>query len=165
MLHIFCMCDPMKKKCKLQRAFNKAFRVSLISPRGAQTLTGAKVLAHYLWCFFLFLFGKSLNLGLVTVSLNFRLILLPQVNGWACVDFGCTHLIDGLFWSLLIYLLGNWFNHASYHFYFCWVVTCLFVSQGFMSLWNLKKYHMTNSLNEICLINIQTISFTSFKFY
>jgi hypothetical protein len=31
----------MKKKCKLQRAFNKAFRASLISPRGAQTLTGA----------------------------------------------------------------------------------------------------------------------------
>jgi hypothetical protein len=24
-------------------------------------------------------------------------LLLPQVNGCACVDFGCTHLIDGLF--------------------------------------------------------------------
>jgi len=33
-------------------------------------------------------------------------LLLPQVNGWACVDFGCTHPIDGLFWSLPVYLLG-----------------------------------------------------------
>jgi hypothetical protein len=32
--------------------------------------------------------------------------LLPQVNRWACVDFGHTHPIDGLFCSLPIYLLG-----------------------------------------------------------
>jgi hypothetical protein len=25
------------------------------------------------------------------------LFLLPQANGCACVDFGCTHPIDGLF--------------------------------------------------------------------
>jgi len=24
-------------------------------------------------------------------------LLLPQANGWACLDFGCTHPIDGLF--------------------------------------------------------------------
>jgi hypothetical protein len=24
-------------------------------------------------------------------------LLLPQANGSACVDFGCTHSIDGLF--------------------------------------------------------------------
>ncbi len=29
----------------------------------------------------------------------------PQANGHACVDFWCTHPIDGLFWSLPIYLL------------------------------------------------------------
>jgi len=28
-------------------------------------------------------------------------------NGHACVDFGCTHPIDGLFESLPIYLLGK----------------------------------------------------------
>jgi hypothetical protein len=32
--------------------------------------------------------------------------LLPQANGQTCVDFGCTHPIDVLFWSLPIYLLG-----------------------------------------------------------
>ncbi len=32
--------------------------------------------------------------------------LLAQANGWVCVDFGCTHPIDGLFWSLPIYLFS-----------------------------------------------------------
>jgi len=32
--------------------------------------------------------------------------LLAQANGWACVDFGCNHPIDGLFLNLPIYLLG-----------------------------------------------------------
>jgi hypothetical protein len=30
-------------------------------------------------------------------QLGFKLFLLPQANGHACVDFGCTHPIDGLF--------------------------------------------------------------------
>jgi hypothetical protein len=45
-------------------------------------------------------------------------LLLPQANGCACVDVLCTHPIDGLFWNLPTYLLGNWFNHASLSFYF-----------------------------------------------
>jgi hypothetical protein len=62
--------------------------------------------------------------------------LLPQANGRACVDFECTHPIDGLFRSLPIYLLGFfsiyecWITNLImllYHFIF-WVVTCLFVS-------------------------------------
>ncbi len=79
------------------------------------------------------------------------LFLLPQVNGCACVDFGCTHSIDGLFWSLLIYLLGSSSKYKCCvidlimlldQFFFFGVVTCLFVSQGFISLWNVKKIHM-----------------------
>jgi hypothetical protein len=30
-------------------------------------------------------------------NLGFKLFLLPQANGHACVDFGCTHPFDGLF--------------------------------------------------------------------
>ncbi len=30
----------------------------------------------------------------------------PRLMDGHCVDFGCTHPIDGLFWSLPIYLLG-----------------------------------------------------------
>jgi len=124
MLHMFCMW-PMKKNANCKELFNKAFRASLISPRGAQTLTRTRFWHITCAVFSFFLFGKSLKLRLVIVWLNFLLILLPQGNGWACVDFGCTHPIDGLFWSLPIYLLGffskqeclgNWFNHASYHF-------------------------------------------------
>jgi hypothetical protein len=53
--------------------------------------------------------------------------LLPQANGFACVDFGCTHPIDGLFWKstnllvgflLKIWMLGNWFNRTSISFCF-----------------------------------------------
>ncbi len=62
--------------------------------------------------------------------------LLAQANGWACVDFGCSHPIDELLWSLPIYLLGTWLNHVSISFYSFWVVTYLFVSWGFISLWN-----------------------------
>jgi hypothetical protein len=28
---------------------------------------------------------------------SYTYLLLPQANGCACVDFGCTHPIDGLF--------------------------------------------------------------------
>ncbi len=49
--------------------------------------------------------------------------LLPQANGQACVDFGCTHPIDGFVlkstcllvgFLLKIWMLGNWFNHCLY---------------------------------------------------
>jgi hypothetical protein len=41
--------------------------------------------------------------------------LLAQANGWACVDFGCNHPIDGLFWNLPIYFLGFFSKYE------CWV--------------------------------------------
>jgi hypothetical protein len=77
---------------------------------------------HRLWLFMEFFFVMSL--------------LLPQVNGWACVDFGCTHPIDGLFWSLPIYLLGLFSKYECwitdlimplYHFYFwgCHLPVCI----------------------------------------
>jgi len=77
-----------------------------------------------------------------------KMIIALSYNGHACVDFGCTHPIDGLFWNLPIYLLGFFSKYECwvtnlvmplYHFF--WVVICLFVSQGFISLWNIKKIH------------------------
>ncbi len=76
-------------------------------------------------------------------SRGFFMFLLPQANGCSCVDFGSTHPIDGLFWSLPIYLLGSFLKYecwltdlimSLYHFLFFWVVICLFVSRGFISL-------------------------------
>jgi hypothetical protein len=98
---------------------------------------------------------------------------LPQVNGWACVDFGCTHIIDGLFWSLPIYLLGFfskyecWVTDLNMHLYhlFFWGCHLPFYTTRFHITMKCKNIHMTNFLNEICLINIQIISFNSFKFY
>jgi hypothetical protein len=67
-------------------------------------------------------------------------ILLPEANGQTCVDFGCTHSIDGLFWNLPIYLLGFFLKYQCweidlimplYHFIFL-VVTCLYVKWGFI---------------------------------
>jgi hypothetical protein len=88
-------------------------------------------------------FTSKLNLiNLITFSFFYSPKLMD-----ASVDFGCTHPIDALFWSLPIYLigfllkiwmLGNWFNHASMSLFF-WVVTCLFVSRGFIWLWNVLK--------------------------
>jgi hypothetical protein len=81
-----------------------------------------------------------------------------KLNGHTCADFGCTHPIDGLFWSLPIYLLGSlskyecWvtdlINASTSFLFFLGCHLPLFVSQGFISF-----------LNEICLINIQIISF------
>jgi hypothetical protein len=107
-----------------------------------------------------------------TSDASFDLFYCPKDNGWACVDFGCTHPIDGLFWSLPNLLVGfllkigmlcNWFNHASYHFILFGLSLAFFVLRSFISLWNVKKNHMTNFLNEICLMNIQIISFNSFN--
>jgi hypothetical protein len=73
--------------------------------------------------------------------------LLAQANGWACVDFGCSHPIDGLFWNLPIYLLGFFSKYEcwvidltmSLLVYSFWVATCLFVSQGFIFIWNVRN--------------------------
>ncbi len=96
-------------------------------------------------------------------------LLLPQVNGHACVNFGCTHSIDRLFRNLPIYLLGFFSRYEcwvtdlimpTYIILYFWVVTCLFESWGFSSLWNVKKKtHMTNFFNKIFLINIKIICF------
>jgi len=82
-------------------------------------------------------------------------------NGWVALK--STHLLVGFL--LKIWMLGNLFDHAFISFYFLGGCHLLLVSQGFVSLWNVKKNHMTSFLNEICLINIQIISFNSFKFH
>jgi hypothetical protein len=99
--------------------------------------------------------------------------LLAQTNGCTCVDFGCTHPIDGLFWSLPIYLLGFfskcecWGTNSImslYHFFLGLSLAFLYHKVSYhYEMW--KTIHMTNFLNEICLINIEIISFNSFKFY
>jgi len=74
-------------------------------------------------------------------------LMKPQVNGGTCVEFGCTHPIDGFFWNLPIYLLGFFSKYECwltdlimllYHFLF-WVVTCLFLSWGYISILNVKN--------------------------
>jgi len=86
--------------------------------------------------------------------------LLPQANGLACVDFGCTHPIDGLFWSLPIYLLGFFSKYECwvtdlimplYHFIFFGLSLAFlyrYISYHY-KLW--KTIHMTNVLNEFLL--------------
>ncbi len=38
------------------------------------------------------------KVGLMDKVIGFCVnFLLAQANGWACVDFGCNHPIDGLF--------------------------------------------------------------------
>jgi len=79
--------------------------------------------------------------------------LLAQANGWACVDFGCSHPIDGLFWNLPIYLLGFFSKYE------CWVIDLTMSLYQFIlfelplaSLYHMVSYyyemwktiHMTN---------------------
>jgi hypothetical protein len=82
-------------------------------------------------------------------------------NWWVVLK--STRLLVGFLFK--IWMLDNWFNHASTSFYFVGVLTWLFVSWGFVSLWNIKTIHRTNFQNEICLINIQIISLNTFKSY
>jgi hypothetical protein len=67
-----------------------------------------------------------------------------NINRQACADVGCTHRTDGLFCSLPTYLLGFFWKYECwvtnlimflYHYFFG-IVFGLFVSQGFISLWN-----------------------------
>jgi hypothetical protein len=55
-------------------------------------------------------------------------LLLPQANGLGCVDFGCTHPIDGLFWNLPIYLLGFFSKYE------CWVTDSMMALYHFIFL-------------------------------
>jgi hypothetical protein len=90
--------------------------------------------------------GMLSNLGKCQ-RMSREFFVLPQVNGCAYIDFGCTHPIDGLFWNPPIYYLGFFSKYECWitdlimpllSFYFFWVVTCIFVSRGFISQWNVK---------------------------
>jgi hypothetical protein len=74
-----------------------------------------------------------LNDKVIGLSVNF---LLPQTNGYACVNFRCTHPTDCLFRSLQIYLLGFFSKYecsvthlimSLYHFIFlgCHLTFCI----------------------------------------
>jgi len=53
---------------------------------------------------------------------------LPQANGRASVNFGCTHPIDGLFWNLPIYLWGFFSKYE------CWVIDLIMIFYHFFVL-------------------------------
>jgi hypothetical protein len=55
----------------------------------------------------------------------------PRANGPTCVDFGCTHTIDGLFWNLPIYLLGFFSKYE------CWVTDLI------MSLYHFNFFELS----------------------
>jgi hypothetical protein len=57
----------------------------------------------------------NLNGWTLTLLASGNVFFIAQANGRACVSFGCTHQIDGLFWSLPIYLLGFFSKYE------CWV--------------------------------------------
>ncbi len=103
----------------------------------------------------------------------FFTFLLPQANGQTCVNIGCTHPIDGLFWNLPIYFLGFFSKYE------CWVIDLIVSLYHFTFLcchlhFCITRFHITmkckkNSydlfFNEICLIIIQINRFNSFKSY
>jgi hypothetical protein len=68
---------------------------------------------HWLWMDFWWCEG-SCNIQ-QSWCYSMIIFLLPWTNGCACADFGCTHPIDGMFWSLPIYLLGFFSKYE------CWV--------------------------------------------
>ncbi len=88
----------------------------------------------YLSCFSLQILGLFNYIVILNANL---MLLLPQANGWTCVDFGCTHPIDGLFWSLPIYLLGFFSKYE------CWVIDfiMLLLSFYFFDLYHKVSYH------------------------
>jgi hypothetical protein len=64
-----------------------------------------------------------------------HILLFTRANGRACVDFGCTHPIDGLIWSLPIHLLTFFSKYecrvtdlitSLYHFIFGLSLTFLY---------------------------------------
>jgi hypothetical protein len=121
---------------------------------------------HRIPFFFLPYFPRQLSMKLI--------FLLPQANRRACVDFRCTHPIDGLFWNLPIYLLGFfsidecWVTDLImplYHFVFLGYHLPFWITRFHITTKCKKTIHMTNLKNEMCLINIQIISFNSFKYY
>jgi hypothetical protein len=68
--------------------------------------------------------------------------LLAQANGWACVGLGCTHPMDGLFWSVPIYLLGFFSKYE------CWVTHLIMSLYHFICLgchfpFCIMRFHIT----------------------
>jgi hypothetical protein len=68
--------------------------------------------------------------------------LLAKANGWACVNFGCTHPIDGLFWNLPIYLSGFFSKYE------CWVIDLImfvyhFIFLGYRLPFCIMRFHIT----------------------
>jgi hypothetical protein len=96
-------------------------------------------------CSFLYQnYGSWLKLAFEFVQ---KFLARGQANGRACVDFGCTHPIDGLFGSLPIYLLGFLSKYecgvsvliiSLYHFLFFLSYHFPFSITRFRSLWNVK---------------------------
>jgi hypothetical protein len=99
-------------------------------------------------------------LGLFGFNICHFSFLLPQVNGGACVDFGCTRPIEmGCFevypstcWFLLkIWMLGNWFNHDSIYIYLLLFLGChlpFCITRFHITTKCIKTTHMTNFLND-----------------
>jgi len=105
---------------------------------------GSKLFGHhytYFHSLLVYLSCLSLQiLGLfnyIVIPCANLMLLLLQANGWICVDFGCTHPIDGLFWSLHIYLL-DFFSK-----YECWVIDLIMplLSFYFFGLYHEVSYH------------------------
>ncbi len=79
--------------------------------------------------------------------------LLPQANGHTYVPLGAPIQLTGCFeiypstcrvFFFKIWMIGKWFNHMPLDRLKYIYITCLFVSQGFMSIWNIKKFNMIN---------------------
>jgi hypothetical protein len=87
----------------------------------------------YLSCLSLQIWGLFNYIVIPCVSL---MLLLPQANGWTCVDFGCTHPIDGLFWRLPIYLLGFFSKYE------CWVIDLIMLLLSFILLVCITRFHI-----------------------
>ncbi len=75
-------------------------------------------------------------------STKIHWFFLPQANGCTCVNFGCTHPIDGLFQNLPLYLLGFFSKYE------CWVIDLVmplyhFILWGchFVFLYREVSYH------------------------
>jgi hypothetical protein len=64
-----------------------------------------------------------------------------QILGPPIQLMGCFEVYPSICWVFVfkIWMLGKWFNQCLYIILFFWVLICLFVSQGFISLWNVKK--------------------------
>jgi hypothetical protein len=94
--------------------------------------------------FVIFIVEGNYHLPTKVVKENFCvwMLLLSQANGCTCVDFGCTHPIDGLFWSLPNYLSGFFSKYE------CWVTNLImllyhFIFMGCHLRFCIMRFHFT----------------------